>query len=781
MKFRYNIGLLAIGLMLLSSCSSTRYVQDGQFWLKKSHVKFDNHEETDGEIKREKHLSRSDFVGLQKQMPNARLFGYPLKLKLYSSVNIKKTHWWSRVMQRSGQAPVVFDTAYANQSVQQMLRYLNNKGYFEPSVHYVCDTLGEKKIGITYFITTGTGYRYRKVDLEVKDDSLVDLLQRWHSVTPLKPGEPYDVEVLRNEQLRITRVLQNRGYYFFNKDDIEFEIDSNLNAHLMDIKMIVKAPKHVPHNRVYTYGDVYIYPDDPNTITQEKTYDTTLYTIPKSQTDSVPQNYYFVHSEPLRIKPNIIASKLQMRPEETYSLTSVDRTYENLLDMRVYRSINLSVRPQIVDSGVFDPILRTNIDLRQAPVWSTESNFDLTSTENLQGAAVYTMLQNRNLFGGAEIFTLRLRGLAEVQYLLNKELRKENNLNLINNIDLKLDAGLDFPRFVAPFKRRTNSLYRPRTLINAGFSYQFRPGYYNRHILNTSFAYSWRQGRISHTLYPIDINTVKIDLSPGFQARIDTSNNMRLKYQYANHFIFGARYAFNYSGQQLNRTVSFNAFRFTVETSGHALSLLSHLLKASKNDDDQYQFFGLSYAQYIRFDTELKRHWYLNDEHILVARLMAGAGFAEGNSSILPYEKGFFAGGNNNIRAWPMDRIGPGSYNPVDNFNERIGDIVGVANVEYRFPILGAFKGAMFVDMGNIWLYKDNASYPNGVFRWEEIPKDLAVGGGIGLRWDLDFFVIRLDAALPLRDPAKSDGKKWVLNKAQFRDFVLNFGVGYPF
>jgi outer membrane protein assembly factor BamA len=256
-----------------------------------------------------------------------------------------------------------------------------------------------------------------------------------------------------------------------------------------------------------------------------------------------------------------------------------------------------------------------------------------------------------------------------------------------------------------------------------------------------------------------------------------------LKYQYENHFIFSARYSFAFSGQQLNRPISFNAFRFSVESSGNSLNLVSLLLNASKNDKDRYQFFNLAYAQYIRIDAELKRYWYLTHNQILVTRLMGGSGFTNyGNSGVLPYEKGFFAGGNNNIRAWPMNQLGPGSYHDSTTYKiERIGDIVMVGNIEYRFPIFGAFKGALFLDAGNIWQHGDSKSFPKGEFFWKNVPNDLAVGGGFGLRWDLNFFVIRLDAAAPLRDPAKPNGEKWVIKQTRPKSFVLNFGIGYPF
>jgi hypothetical protein len=303
-------------------------------------------------------------------------------------------------------------------------------------------------------------------------------------------------------------------------------------------------------------------------------------------------------------------------------------------------------------------------------------------------------------------------------------------------------------------------------------------------MINTSLTYLWRTPGISHVLAPLDISLVNIALRDSFASEIEirSQNNNRLKYQYDNHFIFAARYGFSYSDRR-SHSSNYNAFRFSIESSGNLLYLLSNLLNAPKNNEWQYQFFNLGYAKYIRVDADMRRYWHLTDNKLFVTRLMGGGGFIYGNPMALPYEKGFFAGGTNNIRAWPLNFLGPGSYlNPPDKSNiERVGDIVIVSNMEYRFPLVGAFNGALFVDAGNIWRYKDNESFPNGEFFWKNIPRDLAVGGGVGLRWDLNFVVVRLDAAVPLRDPSRLENKKWVVSKMQMKDFVLNFGIGYPF
>ena len=785
-------------MFFLSGCSSTRYVPEGEYLLTQTTVKRDNiavldflRSEENKQRRRNfstSHLSRSDFVPLQRQVANSRFFGVPLRLWMYNSVDIEKNNWWARTMRKTGQPPVIFDSVYADLSVRQMQQFLVNNGYFNSTVHYDVETLKRRqRVSITFDVNLEQGYHYRDVNVDVKDDSLKPLFENWSVYTLIKSGEPYDVEVLEAERLRVTRYLQNSGYYSFNRDNITFSVDSSLNAFLMDVTMVVAPPSNGNHHEKYTFSEIYIFPDERPGQTGTR-FDTTTYSLPRFRKDTAPLNYHFVHSRPLQIKPRTVVSKLAIQPGDPYSLVAVDRTYENLLDLRILRTGNIAIQPQPIDSNHPQYVLNTTIETRQSSenVWGNELEITTSSTSGMTGTVINTSLQNRNLFGGAEILSLRLRGQLEVQYLLDKAAReRDGGSQFIDNYDFGISANLDIPRFISPFDLRQTNVHRPRTLINLSYSYRYRLDYYNRRLTNLAFGYSWRGSRVTHTLFPLDINFINISLDDQFQVKIDTlsQNNRRLEYQYKDHFIFAARYGFSFSGQQGNRPINFNAFRFSLETSGNALNALSQALGSPKNSDGMYQFFGLGYAQYLRSDADFRRYWFLTDHQVLVTRLMGGVGIAYGNSEVLPYEKGFFAGGTNNIRAWPMNFLGPGSYsNPPDKPNiERIGDIVLVGNVEYRFPISGAFKGALFTDFGNIWLGKENEIFPDGKFEWKNVANDLAVGGGFGFRWDLSFLVIRLDAATPLRNPAKPNGEKWVIRQIQPKKFVLNFGIGYPF
>lgn len=786
MKLQIKILCIVVGMIGLSSCSTTRYVPDGERLLKTSLVQISN---TD------KNIDNSAFVQLQKQRPNARFLGiYPLKLKLYGLTNETKQNAWHRFWRKAGEPPVVFDSTYADQSVLQMEAYLMSKGHFSPQINYECVPKGKRKVKLIYRIETGPYYRLRKVELDVRDDSLKERFRQWESRRLIQPGQSFDLSRLDRERNRIVRLMQNEGYYYFNKEHLNYEIDSSLNAYQMDVKLIINKPdlqRNDPvgdYHRRYPIEEVYIYPDLKRLSDSVVAMDTLFYNYNKAKNDTQTLTYHFVHGQKLTISPYTVTSRIEMTPGDLFRLNEIERTYENLVDMRVYQSTNVHIQDVShwsVDSSQYTPALLAKIEMMQGPIHNWTSDVELTTSSSWQGSAINTAYQNKNLFGGAEIFNVRLRGAVELQYLLNKEKRQQAGFQIINNFDIKLETTLEIPRFLAPVKTsRFSQSFRPRTIITAGYNYQLKPSYYQRTIVNAAWGYVWRQKRITHTLFPLDINSVKINQTEEFAKKIDTLSqlNKRLKYQYDDHLIFAARYNFLYNEQQLGRRVNFNMIRASLETSGNFLYLISTAASLPKSDENQYQLLGLAFSQYVRFDVDAKRHWYFKYDQAFVLRTMFGAGISYGNSKALPYEKGFFAGGTNNIRAWPLNLLGPGSYyDPTKPTIERVGDIVFVANAEYRFPVYESFKGAFFVDAGNIWLRGENPEFLNGNFKMSRFLEDLAIGSGLGVRWDLGFFVIRLDAAFPLRDPAKETGSKWVVPKLQWKDIILNFGIGYPF
>ena len=347
------------------------------------------------------------------------------------------------------------------------------------------------------------------------------------------------------------------------------------------------------------------------------------------------------------------------------------------------------------------------------------------------------------------------------------------------------------PVFLIPFSSHVPwQRTRPHTLISLGGSYQYR-NYFERIVANTAFGYTWshRMGTgmsnsqsAQHQLTPIELTFVRIlNIDDAFAARLRSINDLRMNYQYSSHFIMDARYDYAYSDQQYGLRRNFSIYRFSVESAGNLLSGLSHLTDGNTDSNNVRQFFGVPFSQYARLTGEYTRYHYHGQRNTFVARCLLGIGIPYGNSLAMPYEKGFFGGGPTTMRAWQLRRLGPGSYLGGDLQFERMGDLQLVVNLEERFPIVGIFEGAVFADMGNVWLFNASDQYPGGELKWGEILKEIAVGVGLGLRVNVSVATLRLDFAIPLYDPGFDRSLRWRPPHWSFSQIVTNFGINYPF
>jgi len=297
-----------------------------------------------------------------------------------------------------------------------------------------------------------------------------------------------------------------------------------------------------------------------------------------------------------------------------------------------------------------------------------------------------------------------------------------------------------------------------------------------------SFGYDWRESeRKRHQIFPFDWSIINVKLSPEFEQELEDEPNDRIKNQYTDNLITAARYSFTYNTQDIRKIQNFFYFKGNVETAGNILNLGSNLFNAKTDSLGQYILFGIPFAQYIKADGDFRFFNVITRNNSVAYRLFLGAGIPYGNVDLLPLEKGFYGGGANGMRGWPYRLLGPGSYDNPEDYFDRMGDVQLEANIELRFPVYSFIKSALFADIGNIWLLKDAESYPGGDFSFDRFYKEFAIDIGLGLRFDFNFFIMRVDFAIPLRDPANPVNERWVLDKWQFSDIIINFGIGYPF
>ena len=400
------------------------------------------------------------------------------------------------------------------------------------------------------------------------------------------------------------------------------------------------------------------------------------------------------------------------------------------------------------------------------------------------GVSLDVIYQNKNLLRGLELFEVRLNTTVEVQRIIsdvnqdNQTIQKYLPFNTFlfgPVVSLKLPKIPKFMHFLGTTGQKTS--------ITTSFNYQQRPDY-QRNIFNLAYGYSAQYGRhITHTINPAEINFVYVNLGTEFSNLLDKSNNLFLKNSFQSQLISSMRYSFIYNGQHVGETKNFIFFQGNFESSGFLLrQSRAFYANPGINTSNQYVVFGVPFSQFVRFDTDLRYYRFLGKSSSLAMRSFVGLGIPYGNSKVMPFVKSFFGGGANGIRAWIARSLGPGGYeNPTNVRFDQIGDIKLEWNLEYRSTIYKIFEGAAFVDAGNIWLRQKDLQRPLAEFDAQRFYKEIAIGVGAGLRFNFDFFIIRLDVAYKMRDPSGPLGDRWVIQYQKLRQGNLNFGIGYPF
>jgi outer membrane protein assembly factor BamA len=506
--------------------------------------------------------------------------------------------------------------------------------------------------------------------------------------------------------------------------------------------------------------------------------------MPASDTVSVGDCRYIDIDK--KFGPDVICRSVFFRKGAAYSRKDHELTLSRLTNLGVFKFVN--IRFVEADSAGI-PRLEPHIYLTPLP--TKNIRFELqgaSKSNNLAGPVFNSSFRNRNLFGGAELFTLSFEAGFEVPI--------GGGQSGTNSYEIATRGELELPKFATPFTlENVSSLFVPRTRIVLGVSLLNRLQYYQLFSVDASFGYNWKQSiNKEHSLSPLSITFAHLaNTTQKFNDLLST--NPLLKKSFEQQFIIGQVYSFTYNDQLEKGHKNHLYFKGNVDLSGNLLQLAQSLfIKRKATPDDPYQFFGTTYSEYCKFDIDLRHYFNTVDQRASIAsRLIAGIGIAYGNSATMPYVKEFYIGGSNSVRAFGARALGPGSYRIPDSvgaksFIDQAGDIKLEVNTEYRFPIVSIVRGALFVDAGNIWLLRDDPDRPGGTFSAKTFLDEIAVGTGFGLRLDLSYFVLRFDLAFPLRVPYLPQGERWVTNKINFgsaswrkSNLALNVAIGYPY
>lgn len=796
--------LPVIWVWLLASCSVDKYVTPTDRILRHSHFEV---EMPDGGIPpKEITDALAGMKNYEVQSPNKSILGiYRFKMREYCLANPNSEGWISRYLRREGEVPVVFDPNAAIRTAQQLQSLLETKGCFNSVVEF--DTLNGKNhdMDITYRLKPSPRFRIDQVRYRCESSDVTKLLQDKKDESALKVGDYYDQNNIASERERITKNLRNEGYYYLTKDNIIFLIDTTYKDGALSIEIDVRNPKIRTENNTlkdvpfqkYRIDKIYFYPNG----NPSQGVDTLIYPYTLNNRTT---NYFFLNPEEMTLNPRVVARSMFLFHNLLYRDRNVERTYNSLINLRNFKYIDIEFTPSpnsTVDSAKLDAHVKFIPGNKQRISLSMEVNNSSPYGSSLQtglnsgnfGLETVLSYQNKNLFGGAELLNIEGSFLIEMPKLF----LTDRESNSISAFESGVNMTLDLPTLLVPFNGDVFwQRSKPHTVFGLGINYQDRE-YFERLLANISFGYNWSErSNVKHQLLPIELTFARFyDIDPNFWDRIQSiANNGRLKYQYSSHFIFDARYDYLYTNQQFGSRKDFTSFNMTIETAGNLVEGLHRLVGGPSDTNGVGLVYGVPYSQYVRFNSELKHYFYHGQKGWFVTRLLLGVGLPYGNSSQMqmPYEKSFFGGGPTTMRAWHLRRLGPGLYHHDGNtIFERTGDMTLVLNLEERYHLFGIFEGALFVDIGNVWLIYNNNELAGGRFSFKDFLPSLAVGTGLGLRANISILTLRLDVGLPVYDPGYESEQRfrllrwhsypWNIRKSQFGPITFNIGIDYPF
>ena len=766
-KARIYIYFLTV-LLLLSGCSVSKFIPDGQYLLDEVHVRSDN-----------KEIKSSEMYSYVRQKPNSKWFSLvKLPMYIYCASGKDSTKWINKLLRKMGDAPRIYDPSVAEETRMQILSAVQNKGYLGAEV-VLEEKLKKNKIDAYYRISTGNPYMISSINYNIEDYVIRDLLMNDSIHNNLVEGMRFNVNVLEEERNRITQFLLNRGFYRFNKDYITFQADTVNGTYRIDLTMNIALNEQNNGNnnslhRQYKIRKVNYLMDIDNLAAVRN----------NPETDTVEYNQLsIIYNDKLFLRPGVIASHNRIESGKLYSNRDVMATYSSLARLGILKYSNIRFVEHFEnDSAYLDAYVSLSRNKNKTLAFQIEG----TNSAGDLGAAASVTYTHRNLFKGSETFNIKLRGAYEA--VTGLEGYANNNYT-----EYGIETSLEFPEFMFPFlKSDFKKSVNAKSQVSAKYNWQIRPEF-ERTLASAAWSYRWNsKKRASHRLDVLDINYIYMPYRSNtfieYLNYMDEINPL-LRYSYEDLFIvrLGYTYTYNSAGVSTQQTAKKSSYsiRFNIEESGNLIYGLSKLIHKKPSDGESYRVGNISFAQYVKMDFDFAKNIMIDDRNALVFHIGTGVAVPYGNSKSLPFEKLYFSGGANSVRGWSVRSLGPGGYRGASgslDYVNHTGDIKLDMNVEYRTHLFWKLNGAAFIDAGNVWTLKDRYSDSTGQFSFRRFYKEIAVSYGLGIRFDLDFLILRFDGGMKAVNPMETGIDRFPLIKPDFsRDFAFHFAVGYPF
>ena len=763
----YPFILLGLWALLGTGCSNLKYLPEGESLYIESRVEL----RPDTSFP-ERYIDplETSLEGLLSPQPNSSILGLRPKLWLYNiageTEKEKGLKYWMR--EKAGEAPVLLSDVNREYNAMLIVNRLENFGFFNAEAS--SDTLiKNRKAKIQYVAIPHQNYKISKVRFLMDSTAIGQAIMRTRPQSLLREGSPYNLDVIVRERERIDNVLKNQGYYYFNPDYLLVQADTTVGNHQVELQLKIKddAPQQAMHP--YTINNIYLFPD--YSLRQGG------YQLSSPDSSSFYKGYYIID------------------PDHTFRNFALAKTMFFKTGDLYNRDAHSASISQLVGLGTFKFVKNNFVPTRNPNEHKLDVYYYLTPQQKKgmrleligKTASVYNGMEanvswrNRNAFKSGELLRISVFGGYEVQ--------TGGNVNLKSSfIRYGAEANLTFPRLIVPFQWEPTRQFVPHTNIMLGYEFMNRTHAYHLNSMKAAFGYVWKENiRKEHTLDVLSVGYVKPSkITDSYQEELEKNPN--LMHAIERQFTFGPSYSFTYTNTMDTRPNT-QYFKGSLELSGNIAGLING---SDYRKGEVYEMFNAVFSQYIKTELDFRNYMRLGRKDQIAMRALFGYGYSYGNTNVLPYVKQFFAGGPNSLRAFRARTLGPGSYYPErigeNNFiPDMTGDIRIELNAEYRKNLFSIVEGALFVDAGNIWLQHEDPNKPGAKFSKEFI-QEMAVGAGIGLRFDLSFLVLRTDMALPLRIPYNPKGQRWVMNQIDFGDkqwrkdnLVFNLAIGYPF
>lgn len=764
-KTEYIRYFIALSLFFVFGCSNTKYLPEGELLY------------TGGSVTvKDSVIKKKDRKELEKQLedllrpkPNKQFLGLRPKLWIYNIAGQPKKEkgfrYWLRT--KVGEPPVLFSKVDLDYNASVLRSFTENRGYFKTRVS-ADSTAKNKRATAEYTVVPKKQYIIKSVTFP--DDSLAmsRIIGRSSRRSLLKVGKPYDLDIIKAERERIDARLKERGYFYFNPDYILAQVDSSKGDHEVKIKLVIKADAPPKALTAYKINKIIVYPNFA--ISKDS--------LKYKPEDVVQYKDFTIIDTANTFNPRVFDRTIYFKKGDLYNRKDHNLTLNRFVNLGTFSFVKNEFKPsdslpKTLDSYYYLTLLPKKF-IRVEVLGKTNS-------ASYTGTELNVNWNNRNLFRGAELLTVSVFGGADFQ------LSGTNNGKNIYKVGT--ETSLTWPRFIVPFFHvEGSSEYVPRTKATVRYEYQNRTQLYSLNSFKASYGYMWKENvRKEHQLNIMDITYVSPNnVTQEYLDDIDKDPSLGKVIE--KQLIFGPTYTYTFTNTMQKRKKNTFYFSGEVDLAGNITGLVTG---ANVKKDNQKSIFDVPFSQYAKFRADFRHYLKLGKESQLASRIIVGAGIPYGNSNVLPTSKQFVVGGTNSIRAFRARSIGPGSYLNTETSNnylpDQSGDLKLEFSTEYRAKLFSIVKGAAFIDAGNIWLMNKDPNKPGGEIS-KDFMKEIAVGAGVGLRFDVSFFILRTDLAFPLRKPYLPDGERWVIKDIDFgsgpwrkENLILNIAIGYPF